>query len=308
MANLCLVATAAATLAALMLVSPLTRDAIALNTIPLLAGSLIITAAAVVLHPQVTWTALGLGRAALPGLPIGIGVGILTVSVLVLLTVGLQWAAWTPLDASEIRFDWRESRLAGLTLLAVGASAEEVAIRGLVLQFLARGVGPWIALAATSIVFALLHGANPAVTHLAQVNTALFGVVFGIAVLRRRSLWLAIGLHYGWNATQVALGANISGITIRLTELSLEFGGADWLTGGKYGLEGGVLATGSALAIAAALGLPKYRGDDPGLFQLDPGSGQKSRSSLLGDAGPVGGSAAGERLEDDGRRARRVDP
>lgn len=308
MANLCLVATAAATLAAIMLVSPLTRNAIALNTIPLLAGSLTITAAAVALHPHVTWTALGLGRAALPGLPTGICVGILTVSVLVLLTVGLQWAAWTPMNASEIRFDWRESRLAGLTLLAVGATAEEVAIRGLVLQFLARAVGPWTAVVTTSIVFALLHGANPEVTHLAQINTALFGVVFGIAVLRRRSLWLAIGLHFGWNAAQVALGANISGITIRLTELSLELGSADWLTGGEYGLEGGILATGTALVLATALGLPRYRGDDPGLFRLDPQSDPKPRSSLLGADGSVGGGAPSERLEDDGLRARRADP
>ena len=126
-------------------------------------------------------------------------------------------------------------------------------MRGILLQFLARAPRPAAAVALTSVAFALLHGWNPGVTHLAQLNTALFGAVFGLALLRHRSLWLATGLHLGWNVTQVALGANNSGITIRLTDLNLELQSRDWLTGSEYGLEGGVLASGAALALAVAV-------------------------------------------------------
>ncbi|MCY4188437.1 MAG: hypothetical protein OXD30_08135, partial [Bryobacterales bacterium] len=70
-------------------------------------------------------------------------------------------------------------------------------------------------------------------------------------VLRQRCLWPAIGLHLGWNAAQALLGVNTSGITIRLTELNLSLGEPEWITGGDYGFEGGLLATGAVLVLLA---------------------------------------------------------
>ena len=269
-ANLCIVSVLALSFVGMLLLSSFTRDPIALSTIPLLGASVAVTLAAVALSPEATWSRIGLGRRSAPGLLWGTVLGGAAVGGLVLAAVALEWAAWTPPNPSAIRFDWRETRLMGLALLAVGAAGEELAFRGLALQFLARAAGPSAAVAVTSAGFAWLHGQNPGLTDLAQVNTALFGAAFGIAALRRRSLWPVIGLHFGWNAAQVGLGVNTSGITIRLTELNLELGGARWLTGGDYGLEGGVLATGMAVALGAGFALlPRRKGGRQLLWQAD---------------------------------------
>lgn len=254
LANLCLVGTymVAALVAAGMAAS--TDDPIALSTVPLLVGAAVVTAAIVRLHAGASWQGLGLGPAgSLSAGAAGLGMSAAACGLLVACLLASGHALWTPIEDAQVRFDWRSTPATGVLFLAVGAAGEELFLRGLLLQLLARAAGPSAAIALTSAGFALLHGWNPGVTILAQLNTALFGAVFGIAALRRGSLWLAFGLHLGWNLAQVALGANNSGITIRLTGLNLELLGEGWLSGGSYGLEGGVLASVAALALAGAV-------------------------------------------------------
>ena len=262
-ANLCIASALALSFAGALLLSSVTRNAVALSAVPLLHAALAVTLAAVALRPDVTWSRIGLGRKPAPGLLWGAALGAASAVVPALAAVALGWAAWTPPDPSAVRFDWRETRLAGLALLAAGAAGEELAFRGVALRLLVRAAGPAPAVAATSAVFAWLHGLNPGLTPLAQANTALFGAAFATAALRRRSLWTAIGLHFGWNAAQAGLGANTSGIAIRLTGLNLELGGPRWLTGGDYGLEGGALATGAAAALVAGFALLPPRKGGP---------------------------------------------
>ncbi len=252
-ANLALVGTLLASFAGAVALHSFSESPIVLNTLPLLLGALGVTLVAVAWYPTATWRSLGLSRANLPDGLWGLLLGAAGCGLLVGLAVLAEWVSWTPIDPSQVRFDWRDGPLAGVALLTIGALGEELFLRGLTLQFLARALGRIGAIAATALVFALLHGSNPGVTGIAQLNTALYGMLFGLAVLRQRSLWLAAGLHLGWNLAQVALGVNNSGITIRLTELNLEPRAAAWLTGGDYGLEGGVLATCMALVLAAAV-------------------------------------------------------
>ena len=253
LANLCMVGTLLGAIAAAALLSSFTENPIALSTVPLLLGALAVTAATLAVHPAATWMSLGFGRRAIRGLGPGLLLGAVACGLLVVLAVICGVGAWTTLDPEQIRFDWRDTWFTGIAFLAIGAIGEELFARGMLLQFLAGAFGRVAGVIATSLVFAFLHGANPSVTALAQVNTALFGAVFGLAIVRHRSLWMAIGLHLGWNLSQVALGANNSGITIRLTELNLQLQGEEWLSGGNYGLEGGMLATGAALLLAVAV-------------------------------------------------------
>ncbi len=268
LAILCLAGTLLVAVAAASLLRFYTEDPIALSAVPLLCGALLMTAAGVAIHPVANWRSLGLWLDGASGTLWGLLLGASACGLLVAVVLIAGLAAWTPLDPAQIRFDWRDASLAGLLFLAIGSFGEELFARGLPLQFLAFALGPAGAVTLTSLAFALLHGANPSVTYLAQLNTALFGSVFGLAVVRQRSLWLASGLHLGWNVAQVTLGANNSGITIRLTELNLELRGEEWLTGGKYGLEGGVLASGAALVLAAAVWwLPRRRSEGPLLWE-----------------------------------------
>ena len=303
-AMLALTGTVLASVAVALLINPYLHSGIARSQLPLLFGALGVTGAVVALLPAATWRSIGLDRHRLPDAFAGTLLGAAACALLVCTAIMAQWADWTAVDPARIRFDWRDAQLAGVALLAAGALGEELFVRGPFLQFLARAAGPAAAVATTSVAFALLHGANPGVTWIAQANTALFGVLFGIAVLRRGSLWLAVGLHWGWNLAQVGLGVNTSGLTIRLTDWNFEPRAAGWLTGGDYGLEGGVLATGTALLLAMALWIfPRREPRRAMLWEHEAADGAGRPGGLLGDRLAGDGQPVGNGEDGDSQRS-----
>jgi membrane protease YdiL (CAAX protease family) len=188
----------------------------------------------------------------------GIALGIVSASLVVLIPAALGLARFRPLDHPDIS-------LGGSAfmpiLLFCGAMAEELAFRGFVLQYLTRGWGPWAALLTTGALFGALHDSNPGATGLSDVNTALFGVLFGFALLRTHDLWLPIGMHFGWNVALPFLGVELSGLTIRVTGYELAWNTGDLWSGGKYGPEAGLLASGVILMLFVAVWkLPLRRG------------------------------------------------
>jgi hypothetical protein len=114
------------------------------------------------------------------------------------------------------------------------------------LQTFTRAHLVWVAIVLTSIFFAAAHFNNPNSTALGLMNTALAGVWFVQAYLKTRNLWLPLGLHWSWNwALASVFGLPVSGMThlapyplLRGTDL-----GPTWLTGGSYGIEGGIACT-----------------------------------------------------------------
>jgi hypothetical protein len=76
-------------------------------------------------------------------------------------------------------------------------------------------------------------------------NTALAGIWLGAAYLRTRSLWFPLGVHFAWNwALGWFFGLPISGINLVANPfLKGNDLGPAWLTGGTYGIEGGVACT-----------------------------------------------------------------
>lgn len=132
-------------------------------------------------------------------------------------------------------------------LFIFAALAEEVLFRGYPLQTLTRANLAWLAILLTSLPFAAIHLQNPNVVRgFTFINTALAGVWLAVAYLRTRSLWLPLGVHWAWNWAMGSLfGLPVSGITtiapnplLHGTDL-----GPAWLTGGSYGIEGGVACT-----------------------------------------------------------------
>ncbi len=133
-----------------------------------------------------------------------------------------------------------------LGIFTIGAAAEEAFFRGYFLQTFLRSDLAWLAILLTSVVFASAHLRNPNANYLAMLNTILAGVWFSAAYLKTRTLWLSFGLHLAWNWTQGAiLGIPVSGITeITTAPLILPTNhGAEILTGGDYGIEGGIACT-----------------------------------------------------------------
>jgi uncharacterized protein len=132
-------------------------------------------------------------------------------------------------------------------LFIIAALAEEALFRGYPLQTLARAGLAWLGVLLTSVPFAAVHLRNPNVVQgFTFLNTALAGVWLAAAYLRTRSLWFPLGVHWSWNwALGSLFGLPVSGIT-NIAPHPLLHGvdlGPAWLTGGSYGIEGGVACT-----------------------------------------------------------------
>jgi hypothetical protein len=138
------------------------------------------------------------------------------------------------------------SMLGSATYLIVAALAEEAIFRGYPLQTMTRAKLVLVGVAVTSIAFGLGHLANPnVVPRITLANTILAGVWLAIAYVRTRSLWLPLGVHWAWNwALGWFFGIPISGATlVSNTLLKATDVGPEWLTGGRYGIEGGIACT-----------------------------------------------------------------
>lgn len=134
-----------------------------------------------------------------------------------------------------------------LVIFVLAAAGEEAVFRGYGLQTLTRANLPALGLFLTSVPFALVHLSNPNVSLWFTItNTILAGLWLGVAYLKTRSLWFALGLHWSWNWTMGAvLGIPVSGVTKITPEplMHVRYSGPGWLNGGGYGLEGGLACT-----------------------------------------------------------------
>jgi len=101
-------------------------------------------------------------------------------------------------------------------------------------------------------LFALAHLQNPHVTLLSLTNVFLVGILFAFAYMKTRSLWLPFGMHFAWNFSQTTLfGLPTSGLLDQEQVLfPTQQLGPEWISGGEFGPEGGILAT---LAIVLCL-------------------------------------------------------
>ena len=183
-----------------------------------------------------------------------LGLGVVLGGGLVLAIVGIQWAAgWVLVEAgggpSSAQLTWDPPFIVGLLGIAMGSAGEELLFRGYGFQQLIRATNPWFAVIGASLLFGIVHDSNPDFSPVALLNTVLFGVIFGLALVRHRTLWLPYGMHFGWNITLAAIGANLSGLRIKLTGLTVIPVGPSCWTGGAYGPEASLLTT---LAVVAA--------------------------------------------------------
>jgi membrane protease YdiL (CAAX protease family) len=137
---------------------------------------------------------------------------------------------------------WGTFAFVSLVLL-FGVVAEEVLFRGYAFQVLVPVYGAWATILPMGVIFGAAHSTNQNATHLAILNTAAWGILLGYAVLRSGDLWLAIGIHFGWNWMLPIFGVEVSGFKIRITGYVLRWNLPELWSGGDYGPEGGLLCT-----------------------------------------------------------------
>ncbi len=183
------------------------------------------------------------------GLVVGLGLGAAAAAVALLSAVLLANSHWSRDTGGLGDYLAQVSKTA--FVLAPAALSEEIMFRGIPLVLLAAAVGRGTALVLVAgLLFALFHGLNPGITALGLGNIALAGIFLGVAFYAPGGLWTAFGAHLGWNASLAALDAPVSGLPFSIPWIDYRAGDPAWLSGGRFGPEGGVLAT---LAITMAL-------------------------------------------------------
>jgi membrane protease YdiL (CAAX protease family) len=130
-----------------------------------------------------------------------------------------------------------------LGITVVAGVVEELAVRGVVFRILEGWLGSWVALALSAALFGGLHLANPGATVFAALAIGLeAGVMLAAAFMVTRRLYLAIGLHMGWNFVQAGVfGVAVSGTEVGGLLVTAPVG-PDWLSGGAFGAEASVVA------------------------------------------------------------------
>lgn len=169
---------------------------------------------------------------------VGFFLGILLLCMGTIILVATGFLHWT-----DINFNAKDLFLS-MGLMVLVAFSEELVFRGYILINLMESVGKWPALLISALSFALAHSANPDFSLLAALNIFLAGILLGINYIYTRNLWYGILLHFSWNFFQgPILGYDVSGQNLQ-SLFQHEVKGSIWITGGKFGLEGSLIATG----------------------------------------------------------------
>jgi len=179
------------------------------------------------------------------GLGLLLGFGLITLCILIAIALGLY--------RIEGIDSWQNPlAVTGFVLLV--PISEELMFRGVVFRILEGVFGGWVALALSSVWFGLIHLGNEGETFVGIAAIVLmFGPMLAAPYMLTRRLWMGIGLHMAWNYTMGAIySVNISGNEAKgLFKATLI--GPEWLTGGKAGLEGSLIAMLVSLTFSVAV-------------------------------------------------------
>lgn len=128
--------------------------------------------------------------------------------------------------------------------MAAAAVTEELLFRGVLFRIVEERTGTWIALLLTGVVFGLAHLPNPDAGLWGATAIAIeAGFMLAACYVATRSLWLPIGLHFGWNfAAGGIFGTAVSGTGQPDGLLDATTSGPALLTGGAFGPEGSLYA------------------------------------------------------------------
>lgn len=136
-------------------------------------------------------------------------------------------------------------------VLVPSALAEELLCRGYLLTVVWDRVGVRWAVLLTSLLFGLLHLANPGATAESVALVTLAGIFLAAVRVVLNSLYAAWMAHLAWNwVMAVPLHAAVSGVRFESPEYQAVTVQPAWVSGGAWGPEGGLI---SALGMISGL-------------------------------------------------------
>ena len=213
---------------------------------------LVATRYAVTSLERIGWTGIGLGPAAWKPrmLLLAATMGALAIAVPTALGVASGALSFVPRPTVQV------ARTLALSVAVLGPAAltEELLLRGYPFTVLRARWGVPAAMAVTATIFGLLHLSNPGARPMAIANVMAAGVFLAGVRVVTRSLAAAWAAHFAWNWTlSGGFHAAVSGLPFGAPGYQLVDTGPDWLSGGAWGPEGGVLAAVGMIGTFAGL-------------------------------------------------------
>jgi uncharacterized protein len=147
----------------------------------------------------------------------------------------------------------------GEAVLIIGLRTfgEEFFFRAWLQPLLARSWGVPAGLAATSLLFGLVHVFSRGVPLVVLVNVTLAGAFFGLIALRTGGLAAPFAAHWAWNAIEQCVFGLVPnpGVDSMGTFIDLDLVGPALLSGGSDGLNGSLGTTAVLVVCVVAIGL-----------------------------------------------------
>ena len=132
------------------------------------------------------------------------------------------------------------------------AFTEEALFRGYILRNFMGSFNNYVALIASSVLFAVAHGFNPNMDWFSYLNLFLAGILLGATYIYTKNLWFPIALHFSWNFFQTLFGFNVSGqqfyslIEFKITDKNI-------INGGDFGFEGSIFSIAAQVLLIASI-------------------------------------------------------
>lgn len=147
--------------------------------------------------------------------------------------------------------------LIGFVVVFIQSSSEELLCRHLMQRHLRRGYkSPLFEILVPSLLFAVLHLANPGVTVVSVLHLTFMAICCSLVVYYFDSLWMCFMIHTGWNYTQAMIfGLPNSGRVFPLHLFTIDSArDGCWLGYDvKFGVEGSFLSVALLVVLAAVI-------------------------------------------------------
>lgn len=153
---------------------------------------------------------------------------------------------------------------------------EEVVFRSLLMTGLGVVAGRSVALLLTAVLVAAPYAFTPHTGVLPLLGAVVTNLLTGWARWRSGRIWWGLGQRWVWNTGAVALGFTDSAFSLTHPALDLRLHGPAWLTGGSFGIEGGVV--GILFLVAMAAGVSRFAHGRRGPWVVRPAADTTSTS------------------------------
>jgi membrane protease YdiL (CAAX protease family) len=189
----------------------------------------------------------------LPGAASEFAIGSIITTSLSLAVFGLLWV-WGCYHVVGVN-PWT-SAIPALYVAVLSGFVEEVLLRGVLFRIMEEGLGTWIALVFSALLFGALHLMNKNATMVGALAIALTGgVLLCAGFIMTRRLWMPIGMHFAWNFLEAGVfGAAVSGQEVHGI-LRSRLDGPALISGGVFGPEASLITMALGLSLGAWLTL-----------------------------------------------------